>query len=109
MFFIHNERSINSCVNVSELVCQQLEGGTVVEVSGNTSSTVVSNNEGNGTSTAEDARYSVRQYFRQLRDQLAQQECQAMTALEAHIRERLCSIRQQQEDLSTLLSQVVSL
>uniref|UniRef100_A0A0P4VU06 Uncharacterized protein n=2 Tax=Scylla TaxID=6760 RepID=A0A0P4VU06_SCYOL len=31
-----------------------------------------------------------------------------MTALDAHVRERLCSIRQQQEDLATLLSQMVA-
>lgn len=30
-----------------------------------------------------------------------------MTVLDAHVRERLCSIRQQQEDMTTLLSQMV--
>ncbi|KAK8737698.1 hypothetical protein OTU49_004198, partial [Cherax quadricarinatus] len=45
--------------------------------------------------TAEEARARVRQYFAQLRDQLNRQETQAMTVLDAHVRERLCSIRQQ--------------
>lgn len=66
--------------------------------------------EGNGGGgaggTGEEARGRVRQYFTQLREQLNRQEAQAMTALDAHIRERLCSIRQQQEDMTTLLSQV---
>lgn len=64
--------------------------------------------EGNGGTggTGEEARGRVRQYFTQLREQLNRQEAQAMTALDAHIRERLCSIRQQQEDMTTLLSQV---
>ncbi|XP_076048653.1 E3 ubiquitin-protein ligase TRIM23-like isoform X2 [Oratosquilla oratoria] len=58
--------------------------------------------------TAEEARCRVRQYFAQLRDHLARQESQALTVLDAHIRERLCSVRQQQEDVTTLLSQMVS-
>ncbi|XP_047496081.1 E3 ubiquitin-protein ligase TRIM23-like [Penaeus chinensis] len=58
--------------------------------------------------TAEEARARVKQYFAQLRDQLTRQESQAMTVLDAHIRERLCSIRQQQEDMTTLFSQMVT-
>ncbi|KAK4298429.1 hypothetical protein Pmani_029221 [Petrolisthes manimaculis] len=63
---------------------------------------------GGGSGTGEEARGRVRQYFTQLREQLNRQETQAMTALDAHIRERLCSIRQQQEDMTTLLSQMVA-
>ncbi|XP_069174925.1 uncharacterized protein [Procambarus clarkii] len=58
--------------------------------------------------TAAEARARVSQYFAQLRDQLNRQETQAMTVLDAHVRERLCSIRQQQEDMTTLLSQMVA-
>ena len=52
------------------------------------------------------ARDVVRSHFCALRQQLQQQETVAMGALEAHVRERLCSLRQQQEDLSSLISQV---
>ncbi|KAF2347772.1 Small GTP-binding protein domain [Trinorchestia longiramus] len=55
------------------------------------------------------ARVSVREHFSLQRQQLLQQESVAMGALEAHVRERLCSIRQQQEDLSSLISQMVGL
>jgi hypothetical protein len=30
----------------------------------------------------------------------------ALTVVDTHVRERLCSIRQQEEDIATLLSQV---
>lgn len=56
--------------------------------------------------TAEEARNKVRQYFTQLREALQQQEIVALRALDTHIRERICSIRQQQEDIANLLSQV---
>ncbi|KAG0710301.1 E3 ubiquitin-protein ligase TRIM23 [Chionoecetes opilio] len=81
-----------------EGVARQLEGGP-----GDTAPS-----EGDGRGTAEEARVRVSQYFAQLREQLNRQEGQAMTALDAHVRERLCSIRQQQEDLATLLSQMVA-
>jgi hypothetical protein len=56
--------------------------------------------------TAESARRRVRAYFQSLRDQLCVQEVAALTVVDTHVRERLCSIRQQEEDIATLLSQV---
>jgi len=56
--------------------------------------------------TAHVARRRVRAYFQQLRDQLCVQEVAALTLVDTHIRERMCSIRQQQEDMATVLSQV---
>ena len=55
--------------------------------------------------TAEVARRHVRAYFQSLRDQLCAQEVAALTVVDTHLRERLRSIRQQ-EDMATLLSQV---
>ncbi|KAJ9579625.1 hypothetical protein L9F63_004704 [Diploptera punctata] len=64
--------------------------------------------EGSGTEggTADLARARVQTYFQQLRETLQMQEAAAMTAVDTHIRERLCSLRQLQEDLATSLSQV---
>ena len=56
--------------------------------------------------TADSARCRVRAYFQSLRDQLCVQEVAALTVVDTHVRERLCSIRQQEEDIATLLSQV---
>ena len=56
--------------------------------------------------TAESARRRVRGYFQQLRDQLCVQEVAALTVVDTHVRERVCSIRQQEEDMAGLLSQV---
>jgi len=56
--------------------------------------------------TAEMARRRVRGYFQQLRDQLCVQEVAALTVVDTHVRERMCSIRQQEEDMATILSQV---
>jgi len=56
--------------------------------------------------TAERARLRVRAYFQSLRDQLCVQEVAALTVVDTHVRERVCSIRQQEEDIATILSQV---
>ena len=56
--------------------------------------------------TAEAARRRVRSYFQQLRDQLCVQEVAALTVVDTHVRERMCSVRQQEEDMTTVLSQV---
>jgi len=56
--------------------------------------------------TAAMARRRVRGYFQQLRDQLCVQEVAALTVVDTHVRERMCSIRQQEEDMATILSQV---
>ena len=62
--------------------------------------------DGREGGTAEGARRRVRSYFQQLRDQLCVQEVAALTVVDTHVRERLCSIRQQEEDIATVLSQV---
>ena len=56
--------------------------------------------------SAECARQRVRAYFQGLRDQLCVQEVAALTVVDTHVRERVCSIRQQEEDIATVLSQV---
>ncbi|KAB7507761.1 E3 ubiquitin-protein ligase TRIM23 [Armadillidium nasatum] len=58
--------------------------------------------------TAEEAKSKVRTYFNQLREALQEQENVALRVLDTHIRERICSIRQHQEDIASLLSQMVS-
>ncbi|XP_047740614.1 E3 ubiquitin-protein ligase TRIM23 [Hyalella azteca] len=52
---------------------------------------------------------AIREHFSALRQQLLVQESSAIVTLHAHVRERLCSIKQQQEDLSSLISQMVGL
>ena len=56
--------------------------------------------------TADLARARVKNYFQELREQLSLQETAALAIVETHIREKMCSLRQQEEDLTTLLSQV---
>ncbi|XP_065332757.1 E3 ubiquitin-protein ligase TRIM23-like [Cloeon dipterum] len=58
--------------------------------------------------TIEDARNRVRAHFQQLRESLEQQENAACTALEAHTRERLCALKQLQEDLTVTMSHVAA-
>ncbi|XP_076684556.1 E3 ubiquitin-protein ligase TRIM23 isoform X2 [Andrena cerasifolii] len=54
----------------------------------------------------EDARQRVRQHFEEVRALLAEQESAAVSCIETETRERLCALRQQQEDLTTTRSQV---
>jgi len=56
--------------------------------------------------TAEKAKQRVRSYFQGLRDQLNRQEVAALTVVETYIRERLCFIRQHQEDIEIIANQV---
>lgn len=56
--------------------------------------------------TAELARGKIKAHFDELRTTLNRQEMIALTTVDAHIREKLCMLRQQQEDMATLLSQV---
>lgn len=56
--------------------------------------------------TAEQARSSVRQYFNDLRDTIHQQEAEALFVINTHVREKLHSLRQQQEDMAVLITQV---
>ncbi len=57
-----------------------------------------------GSATA--AKQRVRVYFEGLREQLKRQETAALAVVDTHIRERLCAIRQQEEDIATILGQV---
>jgi len=56
--------------------------------------------------TSEEAKLHVRQYFAELQEALKRQEVAALTVVDTHVRERLCMLRQQQEDMTVLLSQV---
>ena len=83
------------------------------EIKGNELNNPVSPGGGSGQDgtetepgTAESARRGVRAYFQSLRDQLCVQEVAALTVVDTHVRERVCSIRQQEEDIATVLSQV---
>nr|CAD7434589.1 unnamed protein product [Timema monikensis] len=66
----------------------------------------VSNSDVEELGAADMARGRVQNYFQQLRETLQLQEAAAMTTVDTHIRERLCSLRQLQDDLATSLSQV---
>ena len=59
--------------------------------------------------SADIAKHRVRAYFQSLRDQLNVQEVAALTVVDTYIRERLCSMRQQEEDCEVILSQVLRL
>ncbi|XP_038621479.1 E3 ubiquitin-protein ligase TRIM23 isoform X2 [Tachyglossus aculeatus] len=56
--------------------------------------------------TAESARSCVRAYFSDLHETLCRQEEMALSVVDAHVREKLIWLRQQQEDMTILLSQV---
>lgn len=56
--------------------------------------------------TAEKARIRVREYFRDLRETIQHQENEALTVINSYIREKLCALRQQQEDMTVLMSQI---
>lgn len=58
--------------------------------------------------TAEQSRIKIKSYFNELRENLSRQEITALGAVDTHIREKLCSLRQQQEDLAVLMSQISS-
>ncbi len=62
--------------------------------------------QASGTGTAENARRMVREYFADLRDLLEAQEAAAISVVESHVRDRIGQLRQQQEDMATLTSQV---
>ena len=56
--------------------------------------------------TAEKARIRVREYFRDLRETIQHQENEALAVINSYIREKLCALRQQQEDMTVLTSQI---
>ena len=59
-----------------------------------------------GPGTAEKAKDRVRSYFQGLKDQLNRQEVAALTVVDTYIRERLCFIRQHEEDIEMISNQV---
>ncbi|XP_052274357.1 E3 ubiquitin-protein ligase TRIM23-like isoform X2 [Dreissena polymorpha] len=80
---------------------QHMEGGyTVVQNNDNSSATH------QVPGTIEEARMKVRNYFHELRETLNRQEVVALTTVDTHIREKLCMLQQQQEDMAMLLSQI---
>ena len=58
--------------------------------------------------TAENARNKVRAYFDDLRETVNRQEEAGLAVVDNYVREKLLSLRQQQEDMAVLLSQVNS-
>ncbi|XP_072027248.1 E3 ubiquitin-protein ligase TRIM23-like [Amphiura filiformis] len=56
--------------------------------------------------TAEMARSKVQHYFRELHETLQRQKEVAMSVIDAHVRERLYMLRQQQEDITVTMSNV---
>ncbi|KAK3591157.1 hypothetical protein CHS0354_029004 [Potamilus streckersoni] len=80
---------------------QQMEGGYQV-MQNSDGSTATQQVPG----TAEQARMKIKHYFDNLREMLNRQEIAALTTVDTHIREKLCMLRQQQEDMAILLSQI---
>ena len=58
--------------------------------------------------SAEDARIRVRAYFDDLRETVSRQEEAGLAVVDNHVREKLLSLRQQQEDMAVLMSQVAT-
>ncbi|GFR85038.1 E3 ubiquitin-protein ligase TRIM23-like [Elysia marginata] len=92
---------VNDSARRLGVVIQQIEGGVQM----------VESSEGETTTqqvlgTAEKARVKIKTYFNELRETLGRQEMAALTAVDTHIREKLCSLRQQQEDMASLMSQI---
>ena len=54
----------------------------------------------------EDARNRIRAYFDDLRDTINKQEEAGLAVVNNYVREKLCSLRQQQEDVAVFMSQV---
>ncbi|KAJ1532083.1 hypothetical protein ONE63_000712 [Megalurothrips usitatus] len=85
---------MSEAVHRIDNVSQRLEGTDPVSIA-----------EGRpGTATL--ARARVQDFFQQLRDSLELQEAAALTAVDTHLRQRLCTLQQLQTDLASWLSQV---
>ncbi|XP_033738589.1 E3 ubiquitin-protein ligase TRIM23-like [Pecten maximus] len=87
-------RKLQTCI-------QHVEGDTQHMVTGDGS-----NLSNRAPGTADLSRTKIKQYFSELRDNLNRQEVAALTTVDTHIREKLCMLRQQQEDMAVLLSQI---
>ncbi|XP_059149286.1 E3 ubiquitin-protein ligase TRIM23-like isoform X2 [Physella acuta] len=93
---------VSDSVRKLGVVVQQIEGSMqMVPTDGDSSTQLV-------LGTAEQARIKIKSYFTELRENLSRQEMTALGAVDTHIREKLCSLRQQQEDLAVLMSQISS-
>lgn len=86
---------------VAHVLCPA--GQVAVRIEGTTNADGEILEEGTGSMV----KTRVQMYFNQLRETLMIQEVAAITAVDTHVRERLCSIRQLQEDLVAWLSQVI--
>uniref|UniRef100_A0AAY5K1C7 E3 ubiquitin-protein ligase TRIM23 n=1 Tax=Esox lucius TaxID=8010 RepID=A0AAY5K1C7_ESOLU len=82
-------------------IVQQIEGGEQIVEDG-----LGMTHTEHVPGTAESARSCVRAYFADLHETLCRQEEMALSVVDAHVRERLIWLRQQQEDMTILLSQV---
>ncbi|XP_068782492.1 E3 ubiquitin-protein ligase TRIM23-like isoform X3 [Struthio camelus] len=82
-------------------IVQQIEGGEQIVEDG-----VGMAHTEHVPGTAENARSCVRAYFSDLHETLCRQEEMALSVVDAHVREKLIWLRQQQEDMTILLSQV---
>ncbi|NWU70758.1 TRI23 ligase, partial [Pterocles burchelli] len=82
-------------------IVQQVEGGEQIVEDG-----VGMSHTEHVPGTAENARSCVRAYFSDLHETLCRQEEMALSVVDAHVREKLIWLRQQQEDMTILLSQV---
>ncbi|XP_037121176.1 E3 ubiquitin-protein ligase TRIM23 isoform X1 [Syngnathus acus] len=82
-------------------IVQQIEGGEQIVEDG-----IGMAHTEHVPGTAESARSCVRAYFADLHETLCRQEEMALSVVDAHVRERLIWLRQQQEDMTILLSQV---
>ena len=58
--------------------------------------------------SAEDARNKVQAYFDDLRETVSRQEEAGLAVVNIYVTEKLLSLRQQQEDMAVLMSQVTS-
>ncbi|KAJ4926221.1 hypothetical protein JOQ06_008403 [Pogonophryne albipinna] len=83
------------------VIVQQIEGGEQIVEDG-----IGMAHTEHVPGTAESARSCVRAYFADLHETLCRQEEMALSVVDAHVRERLIWLRQQQEDMTILLSQV---
>jgi len=83
-------------------ITEKIEGGTVTE---DTEHGIFTRHN---SGSAEKARGHVHEYFNDLRDTIQQQENEALLVINMYVREKLCSLRQQQEDMAVLISQIAN-
>lgn len=84
-------------------VIEAIEGGVAMH-EGDHGNVIAQHLDG----TAEEARHKVRAYFDDLRETVNRQEEAGLAVVNNYVREKLLSLRQQQEDMAVLMSQVTS-